>query len=319
VTHDIHPDYRLTHREDSHCDWNRDREPAVTVESGAIVEFTCHHANGDRITPTTTTETLPDGPFPGHLLTGPVAVSGSEPGDVLQIDVLAVEIGEWGYTVVHPAGADRGVLPSIAPDGAIYHWEFADGAARFRHREDVTVPITPFPGTIGLPQNEPGAHSTVPPRSVGGNLDIRHLTVGSSLYLPVAVEAGLLSLGDGHAAQGNGEVCVTAIEAPLTVVVEIQNRPDMDIRTPHYRTSSTDQIASSIYSTTGIASDLETAMTEAVDEMVTWIATRYDLTKTEAYVLCSVAGDIEINEVVNTPNVVVSARLPDDVLPQTSE
>ena len=306
------PDHVLTPADGTHRQWDNALTPALTVSDGDVVQISCRQASGDAIGPTTTDAEAAAAPFPGHLLTGPIQVEGACPGDVLAVEILAVDTGEWGHTVVHPSGSDRGLLADRFPDPAIYHWDLGTEQARFRHRDDVAVPLAPFPGTVGLAPAADGEHSTIPPRSVGGNLDVKYLTAGSTLFLPVAVDGGLLSIGDGHAAQGDGEVCVTALEAPITATVRISCRPDMNVAAPEY-TIGTRRWDGQRYGTTGIGAEFQAAARDAVSAMIDRLVAQ-GLTDEEAYVLCSVAADLSVNELVNE-RVVVSAQLPEVVFP----
>ena len=168
-------------------------------------------------------------------------------------------------------------------------------------------------GVMGVALTEPGEHLTAPPRRVGGNMDIKQLTAGSTLYLPIEVDGALFSTGDGHAAQGDGEVCITAIETTMTATLRFTLRPDLRLAGPQFRTSR--PIAQSTntagwYATAGIAPDLMEATKQATREMIAHLGREYDLAPREAYVLCSVAMDLKISEVVDAPNWVVSGFMP---------
>jgi len=306
------PDHVLTPTDGTHRQWDNALTPALTVSDGDVVRISCRQASGDAIDPTTTDAEAAAAPFPGHLLTGPIAVEGVRPGDVLAVEILAVDTDEWGHTIVHPSGSERGLLADRFPEPAIYHWNLGTEQAELRHRDDVAIPLAPFPGTVGLAPEADGQHSTIPPRSVGGNLDVKYLTAGSTLFLPVAVDGGLFSIGDGHAAQGDGEVCVTALEAPITATVRISRRPELDIAAPEY-TTGTRRWGGQRYGTTGIGEDFRAAARDAVAAMIDRLVT-HGLTDEEAYVLCSVAVDLSVNELVNE-RIVVSAHLPEGVFP----
>ena len=174
------------------------------------------------------------------------------------------------------------------------------------------MPLAPFPGIVGVAPAVDGTHSTGPPRRVGGNLDVKHLTAGSAVYLPVEVEDALFSVGDGHAAQGDGEVCVTAIETPLEVTARLTVRTDLDVEYPRFETngpftpSGRDEPT---FATTGIAEDPTEASRIAMLALVDHLHDNYGFGREEAYVLCSVAADLKVNEAVNDPNWVVSAYL----------
>jgi acetamidase/formamidase len=290
-----------------HHDWDADREPILTVEPGEVVRFECHDATRGELAPGATVEAVRERHSPGHALTGPVAVEGVEPGDGLAVDLLSVETGDWGVTYAYPEERGAGFLPGEAPEGAIHHWELDGDVATFE--PGIEVPLAPFPGNLGLAPADPGPHSTTPPRAVGGNLDVRHLVAGSRLELPVEVSGGLFSIGDGHAAQGDGEVCVTAIECPTTVDVRFERVADPPAA-PRFETPGGDDWREGpAVATTGIGPDAETAAREALSAMLDRLEAR-GLDRVRAYLLCSVAADLQFSQVVNDPNRTVTCRLP---------
>ena len=309
---DTEPDHHLDASDANvHHDWDADRDPVLTVDPGEVVRFECLDATGGELAPGATVEDVRSRESPGHAMTGPVAVAGAEPGDGLVVDLLSVETGDWGVTYVYPAERDAGFLPEAAPEGAIHHWELGGDTATFE--DGVEVPIEPFPGNLGLAPAEAGPHSTIPPRPVGGNLDLRHLVAGSRLELPVEVEGGLFSVGDGHAAQGDGEVCVTAIECPTTVDVRFELL-DESPAAPRFETPGGESWREGpAIGTTGVGPDLETAAREALSAMLDRLEDR-GFDRERAYMLCSVAADLQLSQVVNDPNRTVACRLPTSVL-----
>ncbi len=179
------------------------------------------------------------------------------------------------------------------------------------------VPLKPFCGTIGLAPAEPGPHSIVPPRRVGGNMDIRDLSEGTVLYLPVEVAGALFSLGDTHAAQGDGEVCGTAIESPMTVALRFELEKDAGLAFPRFETPgpvSRHLDEKGYHVTTGIGPDLMAATRDAVAGMIDLLGRLHGLAPEDAYMLGSVAADLRISEVVDQPNWVVSFYFPKLVL-----
>ncbi|MCC7413711.1 MAG: acetamidase/formamidase family protein [Gammaproteobacteria bacterium] len=300
-----------------HYAWDNAVAPRLTVDPGDTVCFdTRDSADGWYGPDSSDADVLAKGPLTGHPLTGPVRVRGAEPGDVLAVEVLAVEPrAGFGWTAIRPG---RGLLPETEFAQAFLQiWTLgADGLARMRRREDIAVPVAAFPGILGTGLAERGAHSTIPPRHNGGNMDLKHLTAGSTLYLPVFVDGALFSVGDAHAAQGDGEVCVTAIEMAARVTLRLNLLPGDAIAEPRLRTPvapGTHGAAGPYYATTAHGPDLYECAQRAVRYLIEHLVRERGLSREQAYVLCSVCADLKINEIVDRPNWLVSAFLPEGV------
>lgn len=310
-------DHRLDKREKNvHTKWDNSLPPVLTVQSNDVVQFECGNVAGPYISMETTVEDLDLTKSPEHPLTGPVVVEGAQPGDVLEVELLSFQHKGWGYTLFPPGDEGRGLLHEDFPDPGLHVWELDGDVGYFVN--GIEVPLDPFPGIVGVAPLDDGEHETFPPRSVGGNLDIKHLTAGSTVYLPLEVEGGLFSIGDCHGAQGDGEVCVTAIEAPMFVTARLSVRSDLDIEQPQFRTSGPFTATGrdeSMYATTGISEDLLDATKRATRQMVDHIHGERGLSREEAYILASVVVDLKINEIVDAPNWVVSAYLPESIFP----
>ena len=250
----------------------------------------------------------------GHPLTGPVFVEGARPGDTLAVELLKVEPAAWGWTACRPDGIgllDRLLAPELPADGYVHVWDLRGGT----HAEflpGIRLPLAPFPGVVGLALAEPGAHSTSPPRQVGGNMDIRQLVAGSTLYLPVEVEGGLLSAGDLHAAQGDGELSGTGIEMEGRLTLRLSVLKDRPIATPQFRAppEPTDLWSAGSYAATGHAPDLMDAARTALHGLIVHVTREYGLSVPQAYVLSSACVDLRISQIVDAPNYTVSALLP---------
>ena len=312
------PDLILpTGDEDLHRKWNKALEPAATVSPGDVVRFECPDAREGQFTLDTTLADVKEMDHDaGMPLVGPVVVEGVEPGDVLQVEILDVDHGDVGWTLFYPGERGFGLLPEAFPDWGLHVWDLRDGVGTFV--DGIEVPLAPFPGTIGLAPGADGPHSTTPPRAVGGNMDTKYLTRGSTLYLPVETEGGLFSVGDGHAAQGDGEVCGGAIETAIEVTCHFERRTDLDIDQPQFRPGARPDLPPNpgpTYATTGVADDLMGASNRAVSAMVDHLHDHRDISRENAYLLCSVATDLKINELVDEPNYVVSAHLREDIFP----
>ena len=318
-----HRDYRVDHRlsdsdENVHSVWDNSLDPVLTVEPGEVVRFECRDATDRQVTVQTTAEEVSDISFdPVHPLTGPVAVEGAEPGDVLEVELLDLQHKGWGYTLFFPGEMELGLLPEDFDEPGLHIWDLQGDVGHFV--DGIEVPLDPFPGVIGVAPGEDGEIGTLPPRSTGGNMDIKHLTADSTLYLPVEVEGGLFSTADCHAAQGDGEVCVTGIEAPMFVTARFDVRSDKAIEQPQFETPgpfTPTGVDEPMYATSGIDPDLMEATKRAVRYMIDHLHEERGLTRGEAYMLCSAAVDLKINEVVDAPNWTVSAYLPESIFPE---
>jgi acetamidase/formamidase len=308
IDHTLDVDDGPTHRA-----WNNDHDPILTVDPPVVIDFGCPDTNGGAVTEATAANDLGDTDFPGHFLTGPIAIEGARPGDVLEVELASIDHRGYGYTIVPPGDSEDGLLPGEFPDPAIHHWDLEGGVGHFV--EGIEVPLAPFPGILGVAPARDGELSTTPPRRVGGNLDIKYLTEGATLYLPIEVAGALFSIGDGHAAQGDGEVCLTAIEAPLDVTARLDLHRGMEINGPRLHSPGTATTPEGpTFATTGIGPDLMEATKNAIRVMIDHLTGNYELSRVEAYMLCSVLVDLKINEVVNAPNWVVSAHVPENPL-----
>lgn len=229
--------------------------------------------------------------MPGHILTGPVAVEGAMPGDVLQIDILDVRLRQdWGYNFIRPLA---GTLPQDFAQ--THHTTIPLDAARGEATLPwgAKLPLAPFFGVMAVaPPAAWGRISTIEPRAHGGNLDNKELVAGSTLYLPVMTEGGLFSCGDGHGAQGDGEVCVTAIETALQGRFRLTIRRDMDVTYPEAETPTH-------LITMGMHPDLDVCVEIALRRMITLLSDRLGISRAEAYMFCSLAGDLRITQTVN--------------------
>jgi len=317
-TSDYTVDYRLSDADRNiHSAWDDSLEPVLTVAEGDVVRFECRDAVDRQVDVESGPDDFATVDFdPVHPLTGPVRVAGAEPGDVLQVDLLDFQHKGWGYTGYMPGEMGLGLLSEEFPEANVHVWDLDGDVGRFV--DGIELPLDPFPGVIGVAPAADGAHDTLPPRRVGGNMDVKHLTAGSTVYLPVEVAGGLFSVGDCHAAQGDGEVCVTGIEAPMFVTARFSVRSDMDIQQPQLETggpftpTGTDE---RMYATTGIDPDLMDATKKATRHMIDHLHAERGLTRGDAYILCSAAVDLKVSEVVDAPNWTVTAYLPESIFP----
>lgn len=304
------------HKHDHHLGWDNSIEPALSVSPGQTIAVETIDASGGQLHAKATLDDLKELDFDKvNPVTGPIYIEGAEPGDAVAITFNAFHASGWGWTANIPG---FGLLADEFPDAALHVWTYDTGLAKPAVFAPFgQVALKPFVGTIGLALAEAGAHSVVPPRRVGGNLDIRDNCQGSTLYLPVEVAGGLLSLGDTHAAQGDGEICGTAIESPMDVEIKVDLIKDAQFRFPRLETDGpvTNHIDQHGYRvTTGIGPDLMQSARDAVRQMIDWICATSKIEPVEAYMLCSVAGDLRISEIVDMPNWVVSFYFPKSAL-----
>ena len=273
--------------------------PVATVESGDEITIDTVSGGPDMLpgdgfhVPPELLALHADGPpaMPGHILTGPVAVAGAKPGDTLQVDILDVALRQdWGYNMIRPL---VGTLPHDFPERhrTILPLDTERNVATLPWGLD--LPLAPFFGVMGVaPPPIWGRISTIEPRAHGGNLDLKELVAGTTLYLPVHAEGALFSVGDGHGAQGDGEVCVTAIETALTGRFRLTLRRDMPLTAPQAETPTH-------HVTIGLDADLDRAAEMATRAMVALVSDRAGITRAEAYMLCSLAGDLRVTQTVN--------------------
>jgi amidase len=304
-------DYTI-HGHQSHFGWDNSLVPAERVTPGSTILFHCHDSSAGQLGPTSVLQDVIDLDF-GKInpVSGPIFVEGAEPGDALKITLDSFAPSGWGWTANIPG---FGLLADQFKDPALIVWEYdAQTLAPAMWGTQARVPLKPFTGTIGNALAEPGHHSVVPPRRVGGNLDIRDMGVGTTLYLPVEVPGALFSVGDTHAAQGDGEVCGTAIESPMDVVLTLELVKGANLRTPRFVTEGpvTRHLDAKGYEvTTGIGPDLMAGARDAVMNMIDHLCATRGMSAVEAYMLCSTCGDLRISEIVDMPNWVVSFYFP---------
>jgi acetamidase/formamidase len=247
-----------------------------------------------------------------YPLAGPVFVEGAEPGDTLAIEILDVHTKGWGWTAILPG---LGLLADDFSEPYLRVFDTTPGDHTY-FREDIVVPLAPFMGTMGVCPADASAQPVMPPGPFGGNLDTRQLVRGTTLYLPVHVPGALFSTGDAHCCQGDGEICVTGLEAPMyaTMRFRVEKR---SIPAPQYRTAPGPLTPAvdhgSWFATTGVGGDLYENAQNATRAMLDHLTATYGLSREDAYLLCSLVVDLKISEIVDAGVFVVSAVLPEAI------
>jgi len=306
-------DHRLDAKQ-VHHEWNNALPPRLEIDPGDTVVFETRDAADGFYSPRSTAADVLNRVFKGHPLTGPVRVRGAAPGDTLSVEILDVRPrAPFGWTQIRPG---RGLLPEADfPKPFLQIWNVEDGT-HARMGNGIAVPLDPFPGVMGVALAEAGGHSTMPPRRNGGNMDIKQLAAGTTLWLPVLVDGALFSIGDGHGAQGDGEVCITAVEMDATVTLRFGLERGRTIAEPRFRTSGPIGARTNTgphFATTAHGPDLFASAQQAIRYLIDHLVAERGLSREQAYVLASVAADLKISEIVDTPNWIVSAFLPEMV------
>jgi len=293
-----------------HFSWDVGHEPALEIESGDTVVVETREVTDGQITPSSTAEAIATMDWARvYPLAGPIRVNGAQPGDTLAVEILDIHTQGWGYAAIIPG---LGLLPDDFPDPYLRIFDLAAGDVTY-FREDIAIPIEPFFGTMGVCPAGASKQPVMPPGTFGGNMDTRQLTRRSTLYLPVQMEGALFSCGDAHAAQGDGEVCVTGIECPMYAALRFTLQKGRRIPAPQFQTGGplTPRVDhAGWYGTTGVGPDLYAAAQDAVRAMVAHLSETYSLSPEDAYVLSSLVVDLKIAEIVDAGQYIVSALLP---------
>ena len=285
-----------------HGNFSREHEPILTIDSGDTVVFRTLDASWQvkaRTSLSEAPEYMPADPSDkkrgnGHCLCGPIAINGAKAGMTLEIEIGEILCGSWGWT--GSGGWPHWIHQKLGTDKVeskfLWALDSSTGVGRNQHGHEVR--LRPFMGVMGMPPDEPGTHLTAPPRVVGGNLDCKELVTGTRLYLPIAVDTALFSVGDGHARQGDGEVCVTAIECPMDrVELTFHLHPSMKISAPRARIADA-------WLTMGLDEDLDEACVQAVSGMIDLMVELHpELDRETCLALASVVVDLHVTQIVN--------------------
>jgi acetamidase/formamidase len=299
------PQFKLD-AENTHNKFSSKIEPRLRVPSGAIVQVETKEATDRQLSPkSTSADVAKVDPEPIHPLTGPIYVEGADPGDTLAVTLHDIEIGDWGWVAVFPG---FGFLAEEFTEPYLRTFALGKDKEHIDFGNGIRVPLDPFPGVMGVAPAAEEMLSTIPPRENGGNMDNRHFTAGTTVYFPVQVKGALFSIGDAHAAQGNGEVCGTALEAPMRLILELRViEGGRKLAEPEYETARD-------YAVTAIGTTIDEAAKKATGFMVDYLSAEHGLERRDAYLLASLAADLEISEVVDMPHYLVSMHIPKAVL-----
>ena len=280
-----------------HHQWDNSLAPTLRIASGDVVHFDLLMAGHGQVEKGWKVEQARFDFDTMYNLLGPIDVEGARPGDTLEIEILSLTPGDWGWTMV---GANLGLLPEDFPDPFIRYFDLTRGKTA-QLLPGVEIPIEPFLGTMGNHPDVPERAAPFPPHKGAGNIDTRHLKQGSSLFIPVWRDGAMFSCGDPHAAQGDGEVCVAALECAMRATLRFRLHR-RSIATPRFIVPGplTPRVDSGgYYGTMGIHPDLMQGAKTAVRGMIQLLVEEHRLSREDAYVLCSLAGDLKILEIVD--------------------
>ncbi len=301
---ELKPKYFLT-SDQTHNKFSRTIPPVLKVPDGAVIQVDTEEASDRQLNINSTFADVSKVQMdPVHPLTGPVYVEGAEPGDCLAVKLIKIEIGDWGWVGIFHG---FGFLSDEFPEPFLKTFKLGKDAKSVSFTEKIKIPLKPFAGVMGVAPDTDELLSTIPPRANGGNMDDPNIVEGTTVYFPVFVKGGLFSIGDTHAAQGLGEVCGTAIEAPMRIVYQVNVLKNKKIPEPQYETSE-------YYAVTGFATTIDEAAKKATRYMIDYLVQEQGLSRNEAYVLCSLACDLKIAEVVDMPHVLVTMHISKKVL-----
>ena len=309
-------EHRLS-AEPTHSLWNRALPPRLHIASGDTVHLECVDSSGAQVHPKMTLpEYMAIDRSRIHALTGPIFVQGAEPGDVLQIDVLEVAHKGWGWSSVV---GGLGFLKERFAEPYLFHWQL-EGAVSCSIAPAI-VPLRPFCGVMGVARAEDGEFRTRPPGPFGGNMDVREVCSGATLYLPVLNSGALFSAGDAHAAQGDGEVCINGIECPADVTLRFHAHKNHPLTGPMIETPASRKLeqdsAEGSWIVVESGTDAATTARAATSRMIDLLVAKWGFSDVHAYLLCSAAMNLRLSQVVNEPMYTVSAAISKHVLPRT--
>jgi acetamidase/formamidase len=299
------PQYHLS-ADQTHSKFSRNEKIVLAVESGAVIEVLTEETTDQQLNVNSTVEDLANIKLdPIHPLTGPVYVKDAQVGDILAVTLHEIEVGDWGFAAILP---NFGQLAGEINGPYLRTFDLSKNKKEIKFTDKITIPLKPFPGVMGVAPDTDERLSTIPPRANGGNMDDPNITVGTTVYFPVFVKGALFSIGDTHATQGAGEVSGTAVEAPMRIVYELNVIKDgRKIQEPQYETDES-------YVVTAFATTLDEAAKKATRFMIAYLMEEHGLSQNDAYMLCSLAGELKIAEVVDVPHMLVTMHMSKKIL-----
>jgi len=293
--------------------WSKDFSPRLTISSGDTVRIEMNDASDAQVhSKMDAAEYATIDRSKIHALTGPIEVAGAEPGDALEIDILSYEHEGWAWTSIVPG---LGLLDEDFDSFFLQIWDLEGSLTR--SMPGLTLDLNPFCGIIGVQRPEQGPFATRPPGVFGGNMDVKHLVAGSQLQLPVLVAGAGLCAGDCHAAQGDGEVCINGMEAPMSVELRVRLKKGANLPGPYLLAPG--ELVSPRYAQKPFhafiesAEDPREACRRVVRRAISYLVERVGLSREQAYVTCSVVLDLKISQLVNVPTTTVSGYLPEAI------
>jgi acetamidase/formamidase len=289
----------------THNKFSKSIKPVLTVKSGSVIEVFTEEATDGQFNLNSSSEDVKTLNFePIHPLTGPVFIEEAEVGDILAVTLHKIELGDWGWTAIVPG---FGFLADQFTEAKIKTFKLGKNKQSVMFNDEIEIPLNPFPGVMGVAPDTEELLSTIPPRSNGGNMDDPNIIEGTTVYFPVLVKGALFSIGDTHAVQGLGEICGTALEAPMRIVYEVKViKSARKILEPQYERDD-------IYAVTAFGKTIDEAAKKASKYMIDYLSDVHGLSKEDAYMLCSLSGNLHIAEVVDVPHMLVTMHIPKNI------
>jgi acetamidase/formamidase len=303
-----HLDHSITYNR-----WDNALKPRIEIASGDSILIEMADSSDGQVKPGMTTEEFKKIDFDLiHALTGPVAIQGAKPGDTLKIEILEYIDKGWAWQSINP---EKCFLPEDFDDFYLHHWELKNGFSE--SMPGIRLALHPFCGILGVQRAEGGEFRTRPPGPFGGNMDVKHLTAGSTLFLPVLVDDAMLCAGDAHAAQGDGEVSINGLEAPMDVKLRISLSESVSVKEPYLLTTP-DLVPPAyagkpFHAFVSSGPDHTENAKGAVRRAIDYIQSRTELSAEQALLVCSAALDLKLSQVVNAPHFTVTGYLPEAI------